>query len=120
MTLQQRDAFLAREDISEFLTRLRQMKGQTRSVSGAELGIPTVMLDILQENIGRYSKLIGRVRYRPLKGNARQNIAGTVPEAIWTEAVANLNELELSFTQIEVDGYKVGGYLAIPNSTLEG
>lgn len=119
MTLQQRDAFLAREDISEFLTRLRQMKGQTRSVSGAELGIPTVMLDILQENIGRYSKLIGRVRYRPLKGNARQNIAGTVPEAIWTEAVANLNELELSFTQIEVDGYKVGGYLAIPNSTLE-
>lgn len=119
MTVQQRDAFLTREDVAGFLTRLREMKGQTRAVNGAELGIPTVMLDLLRENIGRYSKLISRVRYRPLKGKARQNIAGTVPAAVWTEAVASLNELELSFTQIEVDGYKVGGYLAIPNSTLE-
>lgn len=119
LTIQQRDAFIQREDVQTFLTRIREMKGQTRAVSGAELGIPTVMLDILRENIGRYSKLIGRVRYKPLKGKARQNIAGTVPAAVWTEAVANLNELELAFTQIEMDGYKVGGYLAIPNSTLE-
>lgn len=119
MTIQQRDAFLAREDVSGFLTRIREMRGQNRAVSGAELGIPTVILDLLRENIGRYSKLISRVRYRPLKGKARQNIAGTVPAAVWTEAVASLNELELSFTQIEVDGYKVGGFLAIPNSTLE-
>ena len=119
MTVQQRDAFLSREDVAGFLTCLREMKGQTRAVNGAELGIPTVMLDLLRENIGRYSKLISRGRYRPRKGKARQNIAGTVPAAVWTEAVASLNELELSFTQIEVDGYKVGGYLAIPNSTLE-
>lgn len=119
LTIQQRDTFLAREDVSGFLSRLREMRGQTRSVSGAELGIPTVMLDLLRENIGRYSKLIGRVRFRPLKGKARQNIAGTVPAAVWTEAVDSLNELELSFTQVEMDGYKVGGYLAIPNSTLE-
>ena len=68
MTVQQRDAFLTREDVAGFLTRLREMKGQTRAVNGAELGIPTVMLDLLRENIGRYSKLISRVRYRPLKG----------------------------------------------------
>ena len=119
LTIQERDAFIQREDVQTFLTRIREMKGQTRSVTGAELGIPTVMLDILRENIGRYSKLISRVRYKPLKGKARQNIAGTVPAAVWTESVASLNELELSFTQMEMDGYKVGGYLAIPNSTLE-
>ena len=119
MTIQQRDAFLAREDVSGFLTRIREMRGQTRAVNGAELGIPTVILDLMRENIGRYSKLIGRVRYRPMKGKARQNIAGTVPAAVWTEAVASLNELELDFTQVEVDGYKVGGFLPIPNSTLE-
>lgn len=119
LTIQERDAFINREDVQAFLTRVREMKGQNRSVTGAELGIPTVMLDILRENIGRYSKLITRVRYKPLKGKARQNIAGTVPAAIWTESVASLNELELSFTQMEMDGYKVGGYLAIPNSTLE-
>lgn len=119
MTIQQRDAFIQREDVQTFLTRVREMRGQTRAVTGAELGIPTVMLDLLRENITTYSKLISRVRYRPLKGKARQNIAGTIPEAVWTEAVANLNELALSFNQVEMDGYKVGGYLAIPNSTLE-
>ena len=38
LTIQQRDTFLAREDVSGFLSRLREMRGQTRSVSGAELG----------------------------------------------------------------------------------
>ena len=119
MTLQQRDAFLARQDVKDFLGHVRELKGQTRAVTGAELGIPTIMLDVLREHMAKYSKLITRVRYKPLKGKARQNIAGTVPEAVWTESVASLNELELSFHQIEVDGFKVGGYVAIPNSTLE-
>ena len=44
---------------------------------------------------------------------------GTVPEAVWTEACATLNELSLSFNQVEVDGYKVGGFIAICNATLE-
>lgn len=119
MTVQQRDAFMARQDVKDFLARVRSLRGQNRSVTGAELGVPTVMLDILRENMHRYSKLLHRVRYRAIKGNARQNIAGTVPEAVWTEAIGSLNELNLNFHQIEVDGFKVGGYCAIPNSTLE-
>ena len=119
MTVQQRDAFMARQDVKDFLAQVRSLRGQNRSVAGAELGIPTVMLDILRENMHRYSKLLHRVRFRSIKGNARQNIAGTVPEAVWTEAVGSLNELNLNFNQIEVDGFKVGGYCAIPNSTLE-
>jgi len=119
MTVRQRDDFVAREDVRDFLTRVRSIQGQTRSVTGAELGIPTVMLEVLRDNMNRYSKLMNRLHYKPVKGKARQNVAGTVPEAVWTEAVANLNELDISFTQIEVDGYKVGGYLAVPNSTLE-
>lgn len=119
MTVQQRDAFMARQDVKDFLARVRSLRGQNRSVTGAELGVPTVMLDVLRENMHRYSKLLHRVRYRAIKGNARQNIAGTVPEAVWTEAIGSLNELNLNFHQIEVDGFKVGGYCAIPNSTLE-
>ena len=30
-----------------------------------------------------------------------------------------LNEMDIVFNQLEVDGYKVGGYVAIPNSILE-
>jgi hypothetical protein len=33
--------------------------------------------------------------------------------------VGALNELEISFKQVEVDGYKVGGFIPIPNSTLQ-
>ena len=46
-------------------------------------------------------------------------IEGVIPEAVWTEACANLNELDLSFSKIEVDGYKVGGYFKVCNATLE-
>ncbi len=115
----ERAAFVARQDVKEFLLRLRAFRSESRAVTGGELGIPTVILEMLRDNINRYSKLITRVRLKPVKGKARQNLAGTVPEGIWTEAVGNLNELALAFTQVELDGYKVGGYLVIPNSTIE-
>ena len=44
---------------------------------------------------------------------------GTIPEAVWTEAVKSLSELSFAFNDVEVDGYKVGGFVAIANSTLE-
>lgn len=119
MTYAQRDAFFAREDVTEFLTRTREMLGQQRAVSGAALGIPEVMLDIIRDNINRYSKLIGYTRLRQVRGKARQNIVGTVPEAVWTEMVGTLNELTVSISQIETDGYKVGGYVFVSNCYLE-
>lgn len=119
MTYAQRDAFFAREDVTEFLTRTREMLGQQRAVSGAALGIPEVMLDIIRDNINRYSKLIGYTRLRQVRGKARQNVVGTVPEAVWTEMIGTLNELTVSISQIETDGYKVGGYVFVSNCYLE-
>lgn len=119
MTYAQRDAFFAREDVTAFLTRTREMLGQQRAVSGAALGIPEVMLDIIRDNINRYSKLIGYTRLRQVRGKARQNVVGTVPEAVWTETVGTLNELTVSISQIETDGYKVGGYVFVSNCYLE-
>lgn len=119
MTYAQRDAFFAREDVTAFLTRTREMLGQQRAVSGAALGIPEVMLDIIRDNINRYSKLIGYTRLRQVRGKARQNIVGTVPEAVWTEMVGTLNKLTVSISQIETDGYKVGGYVFVSNCYLE-
>lgn len=116
---QQRDAFLAREDVKEFLQRVRTLGKEKRAVTGAELTIPTVVLDLIRENISRYSKLISYVRLRSVPGKARQTIMGAIPEAIWTEMCATLNELDLVFNQVEVDGYKVGGFIAICNATLE-
>lgn len=119
MTMAQRDAFFAREDMKDFLQRVREMAQEKRSVNGAELLIPTVALELLRENVGAYSKLTKHVNLRRVNGKARQNIMGTIPEAVWTEMCAKLNELELSINNVEVDGFKVGGFFAECNATLE-
>lgn len=116
---EQRAAIMADEEVKAFLTQLRSFKGQTRAISGGELTIPVVFLDLIAENMFRYSKLMNRVRVRNVGGQARQTIAGVVPEAVWTEMCGNLNELTFSFNQVTLDGYKVGGWIPVCNGLLE-
>lgn len=112
-------AFYSRSDVKEFLQNVRAIGASgRRAVGGAELGIPTIMLDLMRQNLAQYSKLITRVRLKPVKGKARQNVTGKVPEGVWTEMIADLNELHFAFTQAEFDGYEVGGYIPIPNAYL--
>lgn len=119
MTSEHRTALVAREDVKEFLVRVRGFIGQKRAVSGSELTIPEVLLETLRDNLHKYSKLVKYVNVRTVKGKARQNIMGAIPEAVWTEACGKLNELLISFTQVEVDGFKVGGFVPVCNATLE-
>ena len=120
LPMQIRQEIVARQDVKNFLKELRAMKGGAqRAVSGADLTIPIVFLDLISENMFRYSKLLNRIRVRNVRGEARQTIAGTVPEAIWTEMCAAINELEFVFNQVTVDGYKVAGFVPVCNSILE-
>nr|DAG47440.1 MAG TPA: major capsid protein [Caudoviricetes sp.] len=119
MPMEQRAAMMQREDVKAFLAGLRGMKGQSRAVSGGELTIPVIMLDMISENLYRYSKLLNRVRVRDVYGQARQTVAGTVPEAVWTEMCAAINELTFNFNQVTLDGYKVAGFVPVCNSLLE-
>lgn len=114
-----RNAIMQREDVKEFLTRVREMMKNKRAVSGADLMIPVVFLELISENMYRYSKLVNRVQVRNVRGEARQTIAGTVPEAVWTEMCGAINELSFNFNQIVADGYKVAGYVPVCNSLLE-
>lgn len=119
LSVERRQAIVAQTDVKEFLTQLRSMKGQSRAVSGVELTIPIVFLELIAENMYRYSKLLNRVRVRDVNGEARQTIAGTVPEAVWTEMCGAINELSFAFNQITLDGYKVAGFIPVCNSILE-
>ena len=119
MTMERRDAFLAREDVNAFLVRVRELAAQKRAINGSELLIPEVMLGLIREQVQGYSKLYKYVNVRPVPGKARQNIMGTIPEGVWTEMCASLNELSLTFNNVEVDGYKVGGFIAVCNATME-
>lgn len=114
-----REEIVQREDVKTFLAQLRSMKGSTRAIQGGELEIPVVFLDLISENMYRYSKLLNRVRVRSVPGQARQTIAGTVPEAVWTEMCGAINELTFVFNQITLDGYKVAGFVPVCNSLLE-
>lgn len=110
---------IQREDVKAYLENVRECIKNKRAVTNAGLTIPEVMLDLLRENIMNYSKLYRHVNVQPVSGDARQPIMGTIPEAIWTECCANLNELDIAFADVEVDCYKVGGYFKVCNATLE-
>ena len=96
---------MQREDVKTYLEGVRDCIKNKRAVTNAGLTIPSVMLDLLRENIMEYSKLYRHVNVQPVSGDARQPIMGTIPEAIWTECCANLNELNISFADVEVDCY---------------
>ena len=119
LPMETRENIVEREDVKAFLSKIRSMKGSTRAIAGGDLEIPVVFLELISENMYRYSKLLNRVRVRSVPGQARQTIAGTVPEAIWTEMCGAINELSFVFNQVTLDGYKVAGYVPVCNSLLE-
>ncbi len=118
LPIEQRKAIVAQEDVKSFLTEIRGIS-KHRGLTNADLTVPVIMLDVIRDNIERYSKLINVVNMRQVAGEARQNIVGTPPEAVWTEMCASINELGFAFNQITVDGYKVAGYIPVCNSILE-
>ena len=116
---QERSALLGNEDVKTFLARTRECIREKRALTNVGLTIPDVMLPLLRQIVEANSKLASRVNLQRVGGKARQNIMGTIPEGVWTEMCATLNELSLGFNNVEVDGYKVGGYFAVCNAVLE-
>lgn len=119
MNIQEREAFMAREDVKEFVTRVRGLIGEKRAINGANLTIPTVMLGMIRENIQQYSKLYKHAFVRPVRGDARQNVLGAIPEAVWTECCAKLNEIDLAVYDASVYCNKVGAFIPVCNAILE-
>lgn len=112
-------ALCEREDVKVLAQQIRTAMTEKRAITNAGLLIPRVLLGLLRENIMEYSKLYKHVFVRPVPGQGRMVIQGAIPEAVWTEMCATLNELNLSFSEVEVDGYKVGGYFRVCNALIE-
>jgi HK97 family phage major capsid protein len=116
--LEQRRAMVEKQENKEFLDRVRSLRS-TRGVTGADLLIPVDFLDIISENMYRYSKLLRRLRVRNIRGTARQPVTGIAPEAVWTGRCGNLNELDFLLNQVEIDDFKLAGIIAVCNSDLD-
>lgn len=119
MTHQERTALVQRDDMQKFLGEVRSAIKEKRALTNVGYLIPDVFLGVIKESIDDYSKLYNRVYKQPVSGPSRVVIEGPAPEAVWTEACANLNELDLSWSKAEIDGYKCGGYFKVCNAVLE-
>jgi len=119
MNYEERSVFVQRDEMQTFLGEIRSAIAEKRTISNAGYLIPKILIGVLKESIEDYSKLYNRVFLKSVPGEGRVVIEGAIPEAVWTEACANINELDLSFSKVEVDGYKVGGYFKVCNATLE-
>ena len=119
MSIQERDAFFAREDVKGFIDQVRSCIKEKRALTNVGLTIPDIMLPMIRQIAAETSKLVKYVTVRPVSGTSRQNIMGEIPEAYWDEMCASLKELDLAFYNMEMDGYKVSGYFAVCNAILE-
>ena len=117
--MQTRTAIFNQDDVKSFLGEVRTAITQKRALTNVGLTIPEVFLGFIRENLIDYSKLYKHVNVKRLNGNGRMVIEGTIPEGVWTECCANLNELSLAWNDVEIDCYKVGGFFALCNAQLE-
>ena len=119
MNAMERDNMMSRDDVKAWLGEVRSAMAEKRAITNVGLTIPEVFLGYLRQNIENYSKLVGKVLYKSIKGTGRLVVGGNIPEAVWTECCANLNELDLSFSDITLDCYRVGGFFTVCNANLE-
>ena len=123
MSLADRTALVQRDDVQSFLGTVRDAirngGRQQRALNNVGLLIPEVLLGLLRENVLRYSKLYGHVTVSRVNGEGRILISGGIPEAVWTECCANLNELSLNFYEDAFGCWKLGGYFVVCNANLE-
>lgn len=119
MSAEERSRFFERDDVKDYLGEVRTCIREKRALTNVGLTIPQVFLGVLRDNISTYSKVLRHVDLRRISGEGRIVIMGGVPEAVWTECCANINELDLAFYDATVDCHKVAGFYAVCNATAE-
>lgn len=113
------EEIMQRDDIKKFDAQLRDCIQNKRALENVGLTIPEYFLGIIRENAIEYSKLYRHLNVRYISGTGRMVVMGQIPEAIWTECCAKLNEGTLSFFDTEVDCNKLGAFFAVCNAILE-
>ena len=119
MTIEQREAFVAREDVQNTLAQIRELMKTKRSITGGDYTIGTSVLGLIRENVMEYSKLYARVNAMNANGNGRVIVQGVAPEAIWLECCDAIPEVSITFGQVELDCFKVGAFFGVCNALIE-
>ncbi|MCM3783676.1 phage major capsid protein [Neobacillus mesonae] len=106
-------------EVRTFLTTIADAVKDKRTITNTDIVIPEAVLNMIQLRLGDYSTLYREVNVQQLNGTARVIMNGAIPKAVWMEMCDPLTELTTGFSQTELDGWKVGGFISICNATLE-
>jgi HK97 family phage major capsid protein len=105
-------------EVRDFYTQVADAM-KNRAVESVEITIPDIVMNRIDERMGDYATLAREVESVNVGGTTRIIIDGNDPEGIWVEQTGALSELQTSLVQVQLDGYKVGGFMTVPNSIIE-
>lgn len=119
MNYAEREELITRDETKEFLAEIRAAVMEKRALSGGNYLIPRTITDLIREDIIEYSKLYKHCRVRSLSGDGRVIIMGTSAEAFWEECCDPIYELEKSINKVDIDCFKVAGFIPLCNALIE-
>lgn len=119
MTINEREALVNREEVQAFLTEVRAAVVEKRALTGGEYLIPRVIIDVIREDMIEYSKLYKHCRVVSLSGDGRVIVMGKSAQAFWEECCDPIYELQKALSKVDIDCYKVAGYIALCNAMIE-
>lgn len=112
-------ARLNQPEVREFYSTVAKAVKDKRAITDTDIVIPDAVISMIQQRLGDYSTLYREVNVETLNGPGRIIMDGAIPEAIWTEMCDPVEELASGFSQTELDGFKVGGFIPVCNAILE-
>lgn len=119
MTIAERTELVERDDTQKMLAEIRALITNKRGLVGGAYTISDTIVGLIREDIMEYSKLYKHCRVISLSGKGREIVMGTSPEAFWEECCDPIYELEQALTQVEIDCYKVAGFVPLCNAMIE-
>lgn len=115
---------LTHAEVRSFYQNLSEMiqtraTGAGNSLTQTEILIPEIVMTRIEDRMGDYATVAREVETIAVGGTSRIILDGADPEAIWVEMSGAISEVESSFKKVELDGWKLAGYMVIPNDIID-
>lgn len=105
-----------RSEVIEFYDQLKQI----RSITGAELTIPNIVINRIMDIVGDYTTMYPLVDKIRVSGTARILIDTDTDAATWIEQKGGLPTGDVgSIANVDFDGFKVGKVVLVDNAILQ-
>lgn len=116
------EKLVERRENKEFFQTVANLvtRAEQTTFTGKELLIPEEVMAMINQEIYGYGEVVKLVRKVAVKGTARVVVNAGTPQLFWTESCADLQEAVIgSLSQIELDGFKLGGYVFLCKAFIE-